>query len=58
LERRIAVERENTSDMAIQAARVAMEQAEVPPEEIDLFIVATVTPDTFSRLLPVGYKRS
>jgi len=33
--------------MAVQAARAAMEQAEVHPEEIDLIIVATVTPDTF-----------
>jgi 3-oxoacyl-[acyl-carrier-protein] synthase-3 len=46
-ERRIAAEGENTSDMAVQAARAAMEQAEVHPEEIDLIIVATVTPDTF-----------
>jgi 3-oxoacyl-[acyl-carrier-protein] synthase III len=46
-ERRIAAEGECTSDMAVRAARAAMEQAEVQPEEIDLIIVATVTPDTF-----------
>ncbi len=46
-ERRIAAEGENTSDMAVHAARAAMEQAEVHPDEIDLIIVATVTPDTF-----------
>src|ERR1700745_3510642 len=46
-ERRIAAEGECTSDMAVRAARAAMEQAEVLPEEIDLIIVATVTPDTF-----------
>src|SRR5258707_1600694 len=33
--------------MAVQAARGAMEQGEVHPDEIDLIIVATVTPDTF-----------
>jgi 3-oxoacyl-[acyl-carrier-protein] synthase III len=47
LERRIAAEGECTSDMAVRAARAAMEQAEVQPEEIDLIMVATVTPDTF-----------
>ena len=46
-ERRIAAEGENTSDMAVHAARAAMEQAEVHPDEVDLIIVATVTPDTF-----------
>lgn len=44
-ERRIAAEGECTSDMATVAARAAMEQAGVTAEEIDLIIVATVTPD-------------
>ncbi|MEZ5299457.1 MAG: beta-ketoacyl-ACP synthase III [Verrucomicrobiales bacterium] len=46
-ERRIAAEGETTSDMAAKAGRQAMEQAGVTAEEIDLIIVATVTPDTF-----------
>lgn len=45
--RRIAAPNENTSDMAAHAGRAAMEQAGVAPEEIDLIIVATVTPDMF-----------
>jgi len=45
-ERRIAAKEEATSDMATKAALAAMEQAQVTAEEIDLIIVATVTPDT------------
>ena len=47
LERRIAAPDEATSDMATKAALVAMSQAEVEAEQIDLIIVATVTPDMF-----------
>ncbi|MBQ5799173.1 MAG: beta-ketoacyl-ACP synthase 3, partial [Oscillospiraceae bacterium] len=47
-ERRIAAPGEKTSDMATQAAKKAMEAAGVTPEEIDLIIVGTVTPDTFT----------
>ena len=36
-----------TSHMAAYAARNAMDQAGVHPTEIDLIIVATVTPDTY-----------
>ena len=46
-ERRIAAEKETTSDMGTEAARRAMEAAGVTAEEIDLIIVATVTPDMF-----------
>ncbi len=46
-ERRIAAEGEHTSHLAAEAARRAMEQAGVAANEIDLIIVATVTPDTF-----------
>ena len=46
-ERRIAAEGEHTSHMAAKAAKRAMEQAKVRATEIDLIIVATVTPDTF-----------
>jgi 3-oxoacyl-[acyl-carrier-protein] synthase-3 len=44
-ERRIAGPDEATSDLATNAALAAMSQAEVSAEQIDLIIVATVTPD-------------
>jgi 3-oxoacyl-[acyl-carrier-protein] synthase-3 len=43
--RHIAAEGETTSDMAAAAARKAMEAAGVGPDDIDLIIVATATPD-------------
>ena len=46
-ERRIAAAGENTSDLAAQAARAALENAGITAEEIDLILVATVTPDMF-----------
>ncbi|HSZ80276.1 MAG TPA: beta-ketoacyl-ACP synthase III [Chthoniobacterales bacterium] len=46
-ERRIAAADEATSDMATKAAIAAMDQAGVEAKEIDLIIVATVTPDMF-----------
>lgn len=45
-ERRIAAEDENTSHMAAAAARMALENAGLTADGIDLIIVATVTPDT------------
>ncbi len=44
-ERRVAREDETTSDMSYEAALKALEDAKVTPEELDLIIVATVTPD-------------
>jgi len=44
-ERRIAAKHEYTSDLASKAALTAMARAHVTPEQIDLIIVATVTPD-------------
>ena len=44
-ERRIAAKDEQTSDMATKAALKALEQANVSPEEVDLILVATATPD-------------
>ena len=46
-ERRIAAESELTSQMGARAALRAMDMARVKAAEIDLIIVATVTPDTF-----------
>lgn len=44
-ERRIAAEGEQTSDLAVAAARRALEDAGTDVAEIDLVIVATATPD-------------
>ncbi|WP_066071128.1 beta-ketoacyl-ACP synthase III [Neobacillus soli] len=45
-ERRIAADDVNTSDMAFNAAQKAIHHAGITAEEIDLILVATVTPDT------------
>lgn len=44
-ERRIADENTDTSDMAYEAAKQAIENSGVQPEDIGMIIVATVTPD-------------
>ena len=46
-ERRIAAEGEHTSDLAAKAGQQALENAGITAEEIDLILVATVTPDMF-----------
>jgi 3-oxoacyl-[acyl-carrier-protein] synthase-3 len=46
-ERHIAAEEQTTSDMAAEAAKAALLNAGVEPEEVDMIIVATVTPDMF-----------
>lgn len=46
-ERRIARDDEATSDMATEAARKALESADLPADSIDMIITATVTPDMF-----------
>lgn len=47
-ERRIAAPDEFTSHMGTKAAERALESAGVSAEEIDLIIVSTITPDTFT----------
>lgn len=44
-ERHIARDDQATSDLAAESARRAMADAKVAPEDIDLIIVATITPD-------------
>lgn len=44
-ERHIAAENETTSDLATLAARSAIEAAGIEPNQIDLIVVATTTPD-------------
>ena len=47
-ERRIAAEGEFTSHMASKAALKALQQAGLEPSEVQLIIVATITPDTIT----------
>lgn len=47
-ERRIAAEGEHTSHMAAKAARKALEQANIEAADLELVIVATITPDTLT----------
>jgi len=44
-ERHIAAEGQLTSDLAVQAAHAALEVAGLRPDDIDLLLVATTTPD-------------
>ncbi|MBN8251158.1 beta-ketoacyl-ACP synthase III [Priestia flexa] len=44
-ERRIAADNEDTSDLAYKAAVNALENANISAEDLDMIIVATVTPD-------------
>jgi 3-oxoacyl-[acyl-carrier-protein] synthase-3 len=45
--RRVAQENEATSDMAYEAAKIALERAGMSPHEVELIVVATITPDMF-----------
>lgn len=44
-ERHIADDKVATSDIGLEAAKRALKDAKVKPEELDLIIVATITPD-------------
>lgn len=48
VERRIAAPDEYTSHMGTKAAQRALESCGLQPEDIDLIIVSTITPDTFT----------
>lgn len=45
-QRHIAAPEEATSDLAVAAARDALEAANTAPDEIDLILVGTISPDT------------
>ena len=47
-ERHIAKDDESTSDMAAQAAKIAIKRAKLEVSDIDLVVFATVTPDYFN----------
>lgn len=44
-ERRFASEDQATSDLALEAGKRALEAAKISPEDLDMIIVATVSPD-------------
>jgi 3-oxoacyl-[acyl-carrier-protein] synthase-3 len=44
-ERRVAAEGEAASDMAVRAARRALDMAGLPPTALDMIIVGTISPD-------------
>ncbi len=44
-ERRMAADHETASTLGVEAARGALEQAEIDPNDLDLVIVATTSPD-------------
>jgi 3-oxoacyl-[acyl-carrier-protein] synthase III len=46
-ERRVVDKGKGTSDLATEAAKILIEKRGIQPTEIDLIIVATVTPDMF-----------
>ncbi|MDP6859188.1 MAG: beta-ketoacyl-ACP synthase III [Verrucomicrobiales bacterium] len=46
-ERRIASDTQSTSDLATEAAKAAMKDANISGKDIDLIIVATISPDAF-----------
>ncbi|MEN8146143.1 MAG: beta-ketoacyl-ACP synthase III [Campylobacterota bacterium] len=47
-ERRIAAENETTSDMAVKAAELAIERSGLAKSEIDMIVMATISPDYFN----------
>jgi len=46
-ERHIAAENETTSDMGVEAAKLAIERSGIPASEIDMVVCATISPDYF-----------
>ena len=46
VERRIAEDDVATSDLSVQAAQIAIKRAQIDPIDIEMILVATVTPDT------------
>ena len=46
-ERHIAAKNESTSDMGVEAAKLAIQRSGIPSSEIDMLICATISPDYF-----------
>jgi len=47
-ERRIAAENETTSDMGVKAAELAIERSGLDKSDIDMIVMATISPDYFN----------
>ena len=47
-ERRIAAKNETTSDMAVKAAELAIERSGLAKSDIDMIVMATISPDYFN----------
>jgi len=47
-ERRIAAKNETTSDMAVKAAELAIERSGLEKSDIDMIVMATISPDYFN----------
>lgn len=45
--RRIAEDGVNTSDLAYEAASIALREAQVKPTDLDMILIATASPDTY-----------
>ena len=45
--RHIADSSEATSDLAVNASRIAIERAGLQPSDVDMIVCATITPDYF-----------
>jgi len=43
--RHLAAEDQTTSDLCVEAAKTAIESAEITPDDIDLIVIGTTTPD-------------
>lgn len=46
-ERHIAAKDQTTSDLGVEAAKIALERSKIPKEQIDMVICATISPDYF-----------
>ncbi len=57
-ERRIASDTQSTSDLASAAAIDAMSDAGIKSEDVDLIIVATISPDAFFHQLHATYRKT
>ena len=44
-QRHVAAKDQNTSDLAVEAGRIALENARLVPDDLDAIIIATTTPD-------------
>ena len=46
-ERRIAQDNQNTSDLGVEASKIAIQRANIDTKDIDLIVCATISPDLY-----------